>query len=48
MWAKYQKQYDLKAGIMSMAKPIDVDNARYYHLIFVDENHNLRNNQGIR
>ena len=48
MWAKYRKQYDLKADIMSMAKPIDVDNARYYKLIIVDESHNLRNSQGIR
>ena len=48
MWAKYRKQYDLKADIMSMAKPIDVDNARYYRLIIVDESHNLRNNQGVR
>ena len=48
MWAKYRKQYDLKADIMSMAKPIDVDNARYYKLIIVDESHNLRNNQGVR
>lgn len=48
MWAKYRKQYDLKADILSMAKPIDVDNARYYKLIIVDESHNLRNSQGIR
>ena len=33
---------------MSMAKPIDVDNARYYKLIIVDESHNLRNSQGVR
>jgi len=48
MWAKYRKQYDLKADIISMAKPIDVDNARYYKLIIVDESHNLRNSQGMR
>ena len=48
MWAKYRKQYDMKADIMSMSKPIDVDNARYYKLIIVDESHNLRNSQGIR
>ena len=48
MWAKYRKQYDLKADILSMARPIDVDNARYYKLIIIDESHNLRNNQGIR
>ena len=48
MWAKYRKEYDLKADIRSMAKPIDVDNARYYRLIIVDESHNLRNNQGVR
>ncbi len=48
MWMKYVKQYDLKADIMSMAKPIDVDNARYYRLIIVDESHNLRNASGKR
>ncbi|GAB6975952.1 helicase-related protein [Prevotella falsenii] len=48
MWAKYRRQYDLKADIMSMAKPIDVDNARFYKLIIVDESHNLRNSQGTR
>ena len=48
MWAKYRKQYDMKADIMSMSKPIDVDNSRYYKLIIVDESHNLRNSQGIR
>ena len=40
---KYVAKYDLKAEIMSMAKPIDVDSARYYRLIIVDESHNLRN-----
>lgn len=48
MWKKYCIRYDLKADIMSMAKPIDVDNARYYRLIIVDESHNLRNAEGIR
>ena len=48
MWEKYRNEYDLKADIMSMAKPIDVDNARYYRLIIVDESHNLRNSEGVR
>lgn len=48
MWQKYVKRYDLKADIMSMAKPINVDNARYYRLIIVDESHNLRNASGKR
>jgi len=48
MWDKYRKKYDLKADIMSMAKPIDIDNARYYRLIIVDESHNLRNENGVR
>ena len=48
MWKKYVKRYDLKADIVSMAKPIDVDNARYYRLIIVDESHNLRNAMGKR
>lgn len=48
MWDKYRKRYDLKADIMSIAKPIDTDNARYYRLIIVDESHNLRNAEGKR
>lgn len=48
MWDKYRKRYDLKADIISMAKPIDIDNARYYRLIIVDESHNLRNENGVR
>ncbi len=43
MWKKYARKYDLKVDIMSMAKPIDIDNARYYRLIIIDESHNLRN-----
>lgn len=46
MWKKYVDKYDLKAEIMSMAKPIDVDNARYFRLIIIDESHNLRNGGG--
>jgi hypothetical protein len=36
MWKKYAVKYDLKVDIMSMSKPIDVDNARYYRLIIID------------
>ena len=43
MWEGYARKYDLKVDIMSMAKPIDVDSARYYRLIIIDESHNLRN-----
>ncbi len=43
MWEKYRNKYDLKADIHSMSKPIDVDSARYYRLIIIDESHNLRN-----
>ncbi len=48
MWRKYIKKYDLKAEVQSMSIPIDVDSARYYRLIIVDESHNLRNSGGIR
>ena len=48
MWKKYVNKYDLKADIVSMAKPIDVESARYYRLIIVDESHNLRNATGKR
>ncbi len=43
MWQKYAIKYDLKMDIMSLSKPIDIDSARYYRLIIVDESHNLRN-----
>ena len=48
MWEKYRDKYDLKADVRSMAKPIDIENARYYRLIIVDESHNLRNENGKR
>ena len=48
MWQKYVRRYNLKADIVSMAKPIDVQQARYYRLIIVDESHNLRNANGKR
>lgn len=48
MWAKYKKKYDLKADIVSMQKPIDVENTWNYRLIIVDESHNLRNSNGKR
>ncbi len=43
MWRKYINRYDLKAEVTSMSKPIDVEKARFYKLIIVDESHNLRN-----
>lgn len=48
MWHKYIAKYNLKAVVHSMAKRIDVENARYYRLIIVDESHNLRNSSGKR
>ena len=48
MWRKYIRKYDLKAEVWSMARAIDVDSARYYRLIIVDESHNLRNSGGTR
>ncbi len=48
MWKKYAKDYDLKLDIISKDKPIDVDAARFYRLIIIDESHNLRNPQGAR
>ena len=48
MWQKYIKKYDLKAVVQSMQKNIDVENARYYRLVIVDESHNLRNSDGKR
>lgn len=46
MWKKYVAKYDLKAEVMSMSKNIDVDAARYYRLVIIDESHNLRSGSG--
>ena len=48
MWRKYIRKYDLKADVVSMSKPIDVEASRYYRLVIVDESHNLRNPSGKR
>lgn len=48
MWNKYIRKYDLKAEVWSMARAFDVDAARYFRLIIVDESHNLRNASGTR
>ena len=48
MWKKYIRKYDLKADVHSIAKPIDVENSRFYRLVIVDESHNLRNSNGVR
>ncbi len=48
MWEKYAKEYDLKLDIESKDKHIDVDAARFYRLIIIDESHNLRNPLGAR
>ncbi len=48
MWHKYINKYNLKAYVHSMQKPIDVENARRYKLIIIDESHNLRNSGGVR
>lgn len=48
MWRRYIRKYDLKADVISMSKPIDVEASRYYRLVIVDESHNLRNPSGKR
>ena len=48
MWKKYVFKYDLKADILSIAKPIDKKHIRHYDLVIIDESHNLRNSTGIR
>ena len=40
MWRRYIRKYDLKADVISMSKPIDVEASRYYRLVIVDESHN--------
>jgi SNF2 family DNA or RNA helicase len=48
MWRSYVIKYDLKADVVSISKPLDYKNMRYYRLIIVDESHNLRNSEGVR
>jgi len=48
MWKKYVIEYDLKADIHSLSKPIDETNVRHYDLVIIDESHNLRNSEGKR
>ncbi|HOM64051.1 MAG TPA: helicase-related protein [Dysgonamonadaceae bacterium] len=48
MWRKYVIKYDLKADILSIAKPVDEKHIRHYDLVIIDESHNLRNSTGVR
>ncbi|MBQ3290193.1 MAG: helicase [Kiritimatiellae bacterium] len=48
MWREYADRYDLKMGDMSVADQFDVRKVRHYHLVIIDESHNLRNGEGQR
>ena len=48
MWREYADRYDLKMGIRSVAEKFDVRKERHYHLVIIDESHNLRNGEGQR
>ena len=48
MWREYADKYDLKMGIRSVADKFDVRMERHYHLMIIDESHNLRNGEGQR
>lgn len=48
MWEHYEKHYELKMRVRSLASGLDADRDRRYKLIIIDESHNLRNAAGQR
>ena len=48
MWKGFASKYDLKMQTHSIADPFDVRKERHYHLVIIDESHNLRNGEGQR
>jgi len=49
MWQQYVEQYGLIARVLSIGKVVDeLPGLRRYHLVIIDESHNLRNREGKR
>lgn len=49
MWERYRRQYGLRGSVLSLTQVAKVlPNLRPYHLVLIDESHNLRNRDGQR
>lgn len=49
MWERYREQYGLRGRVLSITQVAKVlPNLRPYHLVLIDESHNLRNREGQR
>jgi superfamily II DNA or RNA helicase len=49
MWERYREQYGLRGIVLSLTQAAKVlPNLRPYHLVLIDESHNLRNREGQR
>ncbi len=49
MWQAYVDEYGLRAKVLSLGKLIDqLPELRRYHIVIIDESHNLRNRDGKR
>jgi len=49
MWERYREQYGLRGRVLSITQVAkELPNLRPYHLVLIDESHNLRNREGQR
>lgn len=48
MWKDYGYEYGVQMEIMSITEAERLSNAKRYHLVIIDESHNLRNKEGKR
>ena len=49
MWERYREQYGLRGRVLSITQVAKVlPHLRPYHLVLIDESHNLRNREGQR
>lgn len=49
MWERYREHYGLRGIVLSLTQAAKVlPNLRPYHLVLIDESHNLRNREGQR
>jgi superfamily II DNA or RNA helicase len=49
MWERYRERYGLRGIVLSLTQAAKIlPNLRPYHLVLIDESHNLRNREGQR